>query len=773
MWYKLGQFILRFRLILLIILFAITAGMGYYASKVQLSYEFTRAIPTDNPKYQDFQAFKEKFGDDGGTLAVGIESDKFYTKEVFNAVGKLHKELKSVTGVEDILSIPEAVMLVKDTAEKLTPAKIFSYPFAEQNELDSAKAVFENLPFYKGLLYNSETHAYLMGVRVNKDTINSKSRTRLVNDLMAKVKDFEKQTGITTKVSGLPFIRTEVGNRIKHEMNWFLIGSLLLSAVTLLLFFRSVTAMMISLAVVLIGVVFSLGTIVLLGYKITLLIALIPPLVVVIGVPNCIYFLNKYHSVYRSTDNRNEALVTMVGKMGVVTLFCNIAAAVGFAVFALTKSALLYEFGVVAGINIMALFFISLIFIPAVLSYLPPPKPQHTKYLDNKVLENFLIKIEMWTVHHPKTIYAITGLITVIAIAGLFRLKSEGFIVDDLPKNDKIYTDLKWFENNFHGVMPLEVMVDTKKKNGVVATDMEVLLDIDEFSNKVHQMPETARPLSLVEGLKFFNQAYYDNDSASYALPIAIPTSLRNVLRAKADSVKATGLTKLMTSFVGKDSLSIARISINMKDIGSARLPLFLDTLKQMADSTFDSKKYQVTFTGTSVTFLEGVRFIINGLRDSIFWAFLLIALCMLYLFRSFRILVCSLIPNLIPLVITAGLMGWMGVSLRPSTVLIFSIALGIAIDITIRFLVNYKQELPMNDNNIEKTLLLTIRHTGLSIIYTSLVLIAGFVIFCFSDFGGTKGLGWLTSLTLLVGTLTNLILLPVLISAMAKRKRN
>jgi uncharacterized protein len=277
----------------------------------------------------------------------------------------------------------------------------------------------------------------------------------------------------------------------------------------------------------------------------------------------------------------------------------------------------------------------------------------------------------------------------------------------------------------------------------------------------------------LVEGLKFFNQAYYDNDSASYALPIAIPTSLRNVLRAKADSVKATGLTKLMTSFVGKDSLSIARISINMKDIGSARLPLFLDTLKQMADSTFDSKKYQVTFTGTSVTFLEGVRFIINGLRDSIFWAFLLIALCMLYLFRSFRILVCSLIPNLIPLVITAGLMGWMGVSLRPSTVLIFSIALGIAIDITIRFLVNYKQELPMNDNNIEKTLLLTIRHTGLSIIYTSLVLIAGFVIFCFSDFGGTKGLGWLTSLTLLVGTLTNLILLPVLISAMAKRKRN
>jgi uncharacterized protein len=772
MWYKIGHFILRFRLLLLLILLFATVVMGFFASKVQLSYEFTRAIPTDNSKYKDFQAFKDRFGDDGGTLAIGIQSDKFYTPAVFNAVASLHKELKEVKGVEDILSIPEAVILIKDSAEKLTPVKIFRYPFARQSLLDTARAVFENLPFYRGLLYNAETHAYLLGVRVNKDTINSKSRTRLVNEVMAKVRTFEKQTGLEVKVSGLPFIRTEVGNRIKKEMNWFLIGSLVLSAITLLLFFRSFSAMIISLAVVLIGVTWSLGTIVLLGYKITLLIALIPPLVVVIGVPNCIYFLNKYHTSFRETKNKNEALVTMVGRMGIVTLFCNIAAAVGFAVFALTKSALLYEFGAVAGLNIMALFLISLIFIPTALSYLADPKPAHTKYLDNKILENFLVKIEKWTINHSRTIYITTAVITCLAIAGLFRLKSEGFIVDDLPKNDKIYTDLKWFEQNFRGVMPLEIVIDTKKKNGVVAPDMEVLLDIEEFSAKVDQMPETARPLSLVEGLKFFNQAYYDNDSASYALPIAIPASLRNLLRAKNDSARQTGLAKLMTSFVGKDSLSVARISVTMQDIGSARLPVFLDSLQKIADSTFDRSRYTVTFTGTSVTFLEGVRFIISGLRDSIFWAFLLIALCMLYLFRSLRILVCSLIPNVIPLVITAGLMGWAGVSLRPSTVLIFSIALGIAIDITIRFLVNYRQELSSNRDNVQQTLVQTIRHTGLSIIYTSLVLVAGFVIFCFSDFGGTKALGWLTSLTLLVGTLTNLILLPVLMMSMRTSKK-
>lgn len=772
MWYKLGQFILRFRLSLLMLLIAATAVMGFYATRVQLSYEFTRAIPTDNPKYQDFQHFKETFGDDGGTLAIGIESDKFFTPSVFNAVAQLHQDLKKVTGVEDILSIPETVMLTKDSSDKLVPKKIFSFPYTSQQQMDSSRSQFENLPFYRGLLYNPQTHAYLMGVRVNKDLINSKERTRLVSDIMQQVHAFEKKVNVEARVSGLPFIRTEVGNRIKKEMNWFLIGSILLSAFTLLLFFRSFSAMLLSLAVVIIGVVWSLGTIVLLKYKITLLIALIPPLVVVIGVPNCIYFLNKYHASYRDKGDKQEALVTMVGRMGVVTLFCNIAAAVGFAVFALTKSALLYEFGAVAGINIMALFFISLILIPTVLSYLPEPKAKHTRYLDNKLLERFLIRVEGWTTQHTRVIYGCTLVLLAFAVAGLFRLKSEGFIVDDLPKNDKIYTDLKWFETNFRGVMPLEVVIDTKKKNGVVASDMEVLLSIDDFSGKVAAMPEVARPLSLTEGLKFVNQAYFDNDSNSYALPIAIPASLRTMLRAKNDSSKQTGVAKLMGSFVERDSLSAARVSITMKDIGSARLPLFLDTLQKLADSAFDRNKYKVTFTGTSVTFVEGVRFIINGLRDSIFWAFLLIALCMLYLFRSFRILVCSLVPNVIPLVITAGLMGWIGVPLKPSTVLIFSIALGIAIDITIRFLVNYKQELPLYKNDVQQTLLQTIRHTGLSIIYTSLVLVAGFVIFCFSDFGGTKALGWLTSLTLLVGTLTNLVLLPVLILLVARRKK-
>ncbi len=772
MWYSLGKWVLKFRVSLLIILFLATAVMGYFASKVELSYEFGKAIPTDNPKYQDYMAFRQKFGDDGNLLVIGVQTERFYDLKNFKALAQLHNDLKAVKGVENVLSIPEAITLIKnDTSSSLVTTRIFPAQITEQQQLDTGKAVFENLPFYRGLLYNPQTHAYLTGVNVNREILNSRQRSVLVADIIKQVEKYEKATGLQTHISGLPFIRTEVGDLIKEEMKWFLIGSLVLSAITLLLFFRSISAVIMSLLVVMMGVVWSFGILVLFGYKITLLTALIPPLIVVIGVPNCIYFLNKYHTTYKETNDKNEALTTMVGRMGIVTLFCNIAAAIGFAVFALTKSALLKEFGAVAGLNIMILFFISLVFIPSVLSFLAPPQPHELKYLDNRLLVKVLERIENWTIHHQKWVYLVTIVVTGIAIVGIFRLRSEGFIVDDLPKTAKIYTDLKWFEQNFKGVMPLEIVVDTKKKNGVTSS-LKTFDRIDEFSALIAADSNMSRPLTVVEGLKFAKQAYYEGDSLSYAAPSEFDMPfLAPYLKAKGDSsTSKAGFGKLITGFIDT-SKRYTRISVSMKDVGSVRLPMILDTLQKRANEIFDTSTYNVKFTGSSVTFLEGSRFIINGLKESIMWAFLLIALCMLYLFKSFKILLCSLIPNIVPLLITAGVMGWVGIPLKPSTVLVFSVALGIAIDVTIRFLINYKQELPTYKNEVQPTLVETIRHTGISIIYTSLVLIAGFIIFCFSGFGGTKALGWLTSLTLIVGTITNLVLLPVLLLTLSKKK--
>lgn len=772
MWESTARFVLKQRLLLLILLAGATAFMGWHASKVQLSYDFSRAIPTDNPKYIVYQEFHKQFGEDGNLLVIGFQSDKLFTQQLFDDYQQANKRLAAAKGVENVLSVSGAVNLVKDsTTEKLASALVFPQEHISQTVLDSGAAVFLSLPFYKGLLYNPATHTYLTGVRVNKDIINSKARIGVVKNIVAIYDSFAAKNSLVLHYSGLPLIRTDIATRISAELKWFLLGSIALSALILMIFFRSFSTMILSLAVVIIGVVWSFGTLHLFDYKITLLNALIPILVVVIGIPNCIYFLNKYHISYNETGDKRAALLQMISKMGIVTLFCNIAAAIGFAVFALTKSAILKEFGVVAGINIMALFFISFILIPGVLSYLPTPKARHTKYLDNKWLLAVLDKLEIWSLNHRKLIYATTVLILGFAIAGIFRLRSEGFIVDDLPKTDRIYTDLKYFEKNFKGVMPLEIIIDTKQKNGLRKNMLQTFERMDSLSAYIAAQPEMARPLSVIEGLKFARQAYYDGDSSNYALPNSFDISfLAAYLGTKDTSGGKNNFTKLLNSFMDS-SKQKARISVNMADVGSKQLPQLLARVQTRASQLFDSSQYRVEFTGTSVTFLEGTSFIINGLKDSIIYAFILISLCMLYLFRSFRILLCSLIPNLVPLVITAGIMGWAGVALKPSTVLVFSVALGIAIDITIRFLVNYKQEQQAGVNNPQQLVIDTIHTTGISIIYTSLVLIAGFIIFCFSGFGGTQALGWLTSLTLVVATFTNLILLPaLLISTIGKK---
>jgi predicted RND superfamily exporter protein len=772
MWQRLAGFVLKFRLPLLVLLLAGTVVMAYYASKVELSYEANKSIPLDNLKYKDYQQFKKLFGEDGNLMVIGVQTDDFFKADFFDDYVQLNKDLKKVEFVENVLSVPFAINLVKnDSTHKLAAGPLFKGDLKQQSVLDSLDRVFNTLPFYKGLLYNPDTHAYMMLVNINKEVMNTARRIEVVKNIMALGNAFGKKHHTEVRMSGLPLIRTIMATKVADELKLFLKLSFVLTALILFLFFRSFGSVLMSMIVVAIGVIWSVATIVLLGYKITLLTGLIPPLIVVIGIPNCVYFLNKYHTEYAKDGNKTRALVHMIQKMGIVTLFTNLTAAIGFGVFCFTKSSILREFGVVAGLNIMFIFLISFIFLPSVLSYLPAPKTKHTSYLDNRLFRALLNGLTALVFQYRVWVYAITAFMILIAVTGMLRLKSEAYMLDDIPKSDKLYTDLKFFEQHFKGVMPLEISVDTKKKNGVI--NLKTLEKLDELSKLITSQAYFARPLSVAEGIKFAKQAYYNGDTSNYSIPNQFDIGfLAPYLRMKGGdanaSKEAATFTRLVSSFMDS-TRQVARVSVNMADVGSRELPILLDSLRPKVNAIFDTAQYKVTFTGTSVIFLEGSRFIINGLTESILLAFVLIIFCMLYLFRSWRMLIISIIPNMIPLAVTAGVMGWAGIALKPSTVLVFSVALGIAIDVTIRFLVNFKQELPHNNLDISATVKQTIHETGLSIIYTSMILFAGFMIFSFSEFGGTKALGWLTSLTLVLAMITNLTILPALLLWMEK----
>ncbi len=776
MWQRFASAILKARLPLLIILIAITAFMGWQIRKVQLSYEFTNAIPTNNPEFISYQDFRKTFGEDGTTLVTGVQKKDFFNPAFFRQYRALTEKWATINGVENVLSVPTAIGLYKDTVEsKLRAAQVFAAGSLTPEQEAAATADFQNLPFYNGLLYNADSNVYVAALRLNAKILASKDREKVVADVIAAGEAFTKATGTEIHYSGLPFIRTRMAMQVQKEMKLFLVLSLLLTAGILALFFRSVSAVVISMLVVATAVIWSTGTIVLLGFKITLLTALIPPLIVVIGIPNCIYLLNQYHLQYRSLGNKQQALEQMIAKMGVVTLVTNITAAIGFGVFAFTKSAILKEFGLVAGLNILAVFVISIILIPGILSYLAAPTEKHTKYLNSRRMAGVLDTITGWVFNRRRTIFALSILLTLAGGIGALKLRSEAHIVDDLPKDDPIYTDLKFFERNLRGVMPLEIVIDAKRKNGAVS--LPTLQKLDAFDAYLRTLPEAGRPLSIVDGVKFARQAFYDGDSTSYGVPNMFDGAfLQPYLRAQKEEptagndAKGASFNTLIRSFIDSNRQR-ARVSVSMLDIGSVRLPKLIDSIKTKAAEIFPADKYGVTVTGTSVVFLEGSRFITSSLSESLLLALIMILVCIAVLVRSLPVTLVAIIVNVVPLLITAGVMGWAGVPLKPSTVLVFSVALGITVDVTIRFLVSYRRErLLMPPPEAVRA---TLHETGLSIIYTSLVLAAGFGVFAVSQFDGTRSLGLLTGGTLLLAMAANLLLQPALLLSLARRQKN
>lgn len=761
MWHKIAAGVLRFRLLLLIIVAAITIFMAYKAKDVELTYSFAKVIPVDNPKYIDYLHFKDKFGEDGNVLVLGVLPKNLFDYNFFKSWYQLADSLKHIDGVEDVLSICKSYNAIKDTATgKISLQLIFPHLPKSFPELDSLSRIFYSLPFYKGRLYEPETGATLMAVRINQKKLDSKERIAIVNGIKQISENFSQRTGLEVNYSGLPMIRTVMATQVAAELNLFLLLAALVTGLVLLFLLRSFFAVVFSLLVVGVCVVWSVGTLVLFGFKITLLTGLIPPLVVVIGITNCVYLLNKYHIEYVRLGNKMEALQLVIEKIGLATLFTNLTAAIGFGVFYFTRSTVLKEFGLVAGLNIAGIFVVSVIIIPCVFSYLPVPRALQLSYLKQTLLNKILDTFTHWVNHYRKIIYITTSVIVVFSVIGMMRLTSTGFIVDDIPHGDKLYTDLKFFEQHFKGVMPFEIMVEGKEKNALKKGN--TLLKMNQLQDTLKTYSEFSSPLSILEAIKFINQANAQGDPSQYKM-IKSGGGLSGVDR---NVVTFTYLIKqikdksIITPFVDSTAQT-GRISVNMADVGSTRMAELFKELQPKIYSIFDTSKYKVTMTGTSVIFLEGNHFIIAGLLQSLALAFVLIALCMGYLFRSMRMVFFSVLPNLVPLALTAGLMGYFNIPLKPSTVLIYSIAFGIAIDNAIRFLAKYQQELHRHNFDVTKTVGLAMHEAGISIIYTSIILFFGFIIFTASHFGGTFYLGLLTSITLIVAMFNNLLLLP------------
>lgn len=763
MWAYLSRIILRYRLPILITVGILTVLMGYFASKAEMTYTLAQLLPEDDPEYQNYAEFNRLFGEDGNLLVIGIETDKFFDKDVFSDWAVASDSIKAIPEVKNVLSITGIYNLERnDELQKFNVHPIMNGLPKSQVEMDSLRDKILSLKFYDELLItktNSNTYATVMLVTMDQESIDRKGRKELIKHLVSYTDDFAAKHNINIHYSGLPYIRTVNAEKLKGELGMFLWMSLGITALVLLLFFRSFKAIVFPLLVVAISVVWVMGTMVLLGYKITILTALIPPLIVIIGIPNCIFLTNNFHREYRGHGNKIKAIARVVQRIGNATFLTNFNTALGFVTFAFVRSDILKEFGILSSINVMQVFLLSITILPIAYSYIPSPKAKQIKHLDNKYMDSFVELLIRLVTNHRKWIYATTFIIAGISIWGMTMIRTTGNFTDDIPDTDKLIVDLKFFENNFHGVMPFEITIDTKKKNGVMK--LSTLRKIDELQTVLRDYPEFSKALSIAEVIKFAKQGFYNGDSAFYSLPTNEEVSF---LLPYAQNMDLKGSST--SSFIDS-TRQFTRISVQMADIGTVEMQRIRDDVRPRIDSIFNPEKYEVKLTGTSLVFLKGTDYLVDNLLMSLVAAIFLISGLMYFMFYSMRMLLVSVIPNVVPLLFTAGLMGFYGISLKSSTILVFNIAYGITVDSAIHYFSRYGLDLKTHNNQIKPAVIASMRDTNISIIYTSIILLLGFSIFLFSSFGGTIALGFLISITIFVGLFTNLLLLPTLLLSM------
>ena len=766
MWELLARFIVRRSVFILITILVGTAVVGYNSTNLKMQWTLPKMLPDNDSTLMAYNEFKAKFGGNGQTLLLILEENPLDNLELFNSWFRFGQQIEDIQGVDTVVSINRLFNVVKDTANKrFDLARVVPHEIKTEAELDSVRSLIYSLPFYKNRLINDSNHVNLMLITLNQKVFNSKQRESLVAEVFKDVDTYAKENNLHIHYSGMPYIRTMITHLVKTELGQFLGYVILVTIIILLIFFRSFSPVLVSMLIVILGVTWSFGILTFFDYEITILTGIIPPLIIVIGIPNSIYLINRFHSEYAVHQNKVLAISRVVRKIGQATLMTNVTTAVGFLAFVFTESTILVEFGIVAFVNIMVLFVLSIFMIPAILSVLPPPNPRQMHHLDRKGLNKVVDALIHLISFHRTKVYVGSAILVAVSFYGLSLMSTTGNLTDDLPQDGVVVQDLHFVEENFSGVMPFEIGVDALKPGKV--TKGATLKRIDKLNDLFAKYPEFGKPMSIVEGVKYTKQAYYGGNPDKYEL---VSGNEKLFIKKYLDNTKSNN--DMLSSFVDSTA-QFARISVPMKDVGSVEMDSLLLSLETEIAKIFPADKYNIQLTGPGVVYLKGTKYLVKNLLQSLALAIVIIAGLMALLFKSYRMIIMSVSVNLIPLLVTGAMMGFFGIPLKPSTILVFSIAFGISIDDTIHFLAKYRQELKNCQWDLKPAVIESIKETGVSMMYTSIILFFGFGVFASSEFGGTQALGILTSLTLIVAMVVNLVLLPSLLLTMGKNLTN
>ena len=740
--------------------------LGLKAFSIKMGHNLANTLPETDTTMVVYRQFLEKYGQDGRSIFVGMCDDSLFTLKHFQDYYDLNEKIRELPGVTECLSVTRVFNIVKnDSIKKFELVQVVKNRPETQAEVDSIREVIESLAMYDGLLFNSETHSTMMLLNLDEEHANTTIRRPLIDALSVLLNEYGDAHGIEMHISGMPYIREITTQTMVKEIVGFTFLSIIVAGLILYLFFRSWRPLVSVITIVLLSVIYMFGIMAALGYEVTILTGVLPPLLIIIGVENSIFMLNKYHREFEVYHDKIQALRNTIMRIGPANLLTNTTTAVSFASFIITRNVLLVPFGILASICIMLTYVMTMVLLPTFFSYQKRPEGKLVNYMNSPRIAYIMAKISAFVLSKKRYIYAVLAVLLTRCVVSATQMTTSGRVVDDISEKSKMYKDIMFFEDNVGGVMPFEISIDTRKPRGVM--NAVFVRKVQQLQDTLAMYPEFSEPLSIAEVVKFARQGFFNGKRDQYKIP---NNNEFGFIMKYMPETKNGELPKIVTQYIDNEMQS-TRISVQMANVTTPKIDSISRTLRPKIEQIFPSEKYDVVMTGSAMVTLQGTNYLIVNLSHSLLLAFIVIALLMVITFHKFKMVLISLIPNLIPLVFTAGVMGVCGIPLKMSTILVFSIALGISVDNTIHYLARYRLQMKNNKNDIKKSVMAAIMETGPSMIYSATILICGFLIFAFSSFGGTKIVGFLVPFTLLIALITNILVLPALVLTFNRKK--
>ncbi|WP_089317584.1 efflux RND transporter permease subunit [Pontibacter ummariensis] len=746
----------KLSLLVLLLVALLSALSIYYAARLRFDYNFDNFFPKGDPDLAYYFSYRDKFGNDNDYLLIGLDNKgaSIFERQFLIKVDSLSNVLQRLPNIEAVLS---------PTTVKSPVIESFGYfeiPYLhphepERYELDSVN-IYSSQELV-GTLFSEDATAVSLFVQT-KDDLSKEEADSLIAAVNGAIEALELPE---YHIAGKALAQAVFIDKMKVELAIFMSASILLVILFLWITFRTVWGVLVPLVVVLLSVLWAMGVMGLFNTPIDIMTVLLPTILFVVGMSDVIHILARYMTEISHGQEKLPALKVTVREVGMATFLTSLTTAIGFLTLLTTAIVPIRNFGLYTAIAIGLAYVLAFTVLPSILLLLPKPDTTRARRADVSwpLLLRQLLSF-VWK--HPKGILTASAFIVLLSLVGIWQIKVDTTMLEDLGDEDPIVQDFRYFEQNFSGVRPFELHLLAGE--GHTLYDQEVLQEVAELEAYLYSeygLHFISSPATIVKTL---NKAQNGGMQEYYR----IPERKQELLKVK-QRLQAFRNRSELRGVVTPDARE-GRLTGKMKDIGSAQASVLNDSLRHFISQNINPAYLKTRLTGSALLLDKNNEYVTTNMMQGLLIAFGVIALIVGLIFRSLRMVLISLIPNIIPLLMIGGLMGFMGVNLTVSISIIFTIAFGIAVDDTIHFLSKLKLEL-VKGKSLPHALKGTFLSAGKAIIITTCILVAGFLTLVLSTFDATFYVGLYVSLTLLFAVVADLVLLPVLILLFYKPK--